>query len=57
MTKQTQTTIRVMAMTGKHLAFCMADAGKRAEGWRLMWRAVRICRRLGTTIQALGVWL
>ena len=44
--------IRHEVTVGKHLAFCMADAGVRAEGMRRINAARRIARRLGYKLQA-----
>jgi hypothetical protein len=45
--KRTLLILRAMKRTGEHLHGCFADAGKRAEGWRLIQRANRAARRLG----------
>lgn len=57
MNRNTQNRVKAMAIAGKHFYGCMADPVKRQEGWRMMWAAKRACRRLGTTLQALGAWL
>lgn len=41
------TILRAMFRTGRHLYEDFADAGKRAEGWRMMQAAKRAARRLG----------
>lgn len=57
MSRNAQIKVKAMAVAGEHLYGCMADPAKRAEGWRTMWRAKRVCRRFGMSLQSLGVSL
>lgn len=43
---------RCLNIEGQHLSHCFADRSLRQEGWRLMQRARRICRRLGLKPEA-----
>lgn len=47
--------LRRTVAEGRHLNNCMADAGLREHGRRMVERAKRVARRLGVTLWGLGV--
>lgn len=49
--------IRLLAIEGRHMNGCMADAASRNDGWRKMQQAKRLARRLGYDLRDLGVQL
>lgn len=47
--------VRRLAVEGRHLHGCMAAPQLREQGWKMMWRARRIARRLGYSLMAMGI--